>query len=180
MANSKIKQILVGTTTYDIEDAGAAHLSAANTFTGNNTFDKPLTIKPLEISEVYHATKIEDSQIALSFYTSSTASDALSSITLKDGSGYPQLDIKSESVMGTMGLSGSELTIGAHSSNYRLQASDSSLKLIAKYQPDFAETAITKTLIFPVNTAGTDTIALTSDIPIKTATLSGTTLTLTI
>ena len=38
MANSKIKQILVGTTTYDIEDAGAAHLSANNTFTGTNTF----------------------------------------------------------------------------------------------------------------------------------------------
>ena len=38
MANSKIKQILVGSTTYDIEDAGAAHLSANNTFTGVNTF----------------------------------------------------------------------------------------------------------------------------------------------
>ena len=38
MANSKIKQILVGTTTYDIEDAGAAHLSATNTFTGTNEF----------------------------------------------------------------------------------------------------------------------------------------------
>ena len=38
MANSKIKQILVGTTTYDIEDTGAAHLSTSNTFTGNNVF----------------------------------------------------------------------------------------------------------------------------------------------
>ena len=38
MANSKIKQILVGTTTYDIEDAGAAHLSVTNTFTGTNEF----------------------------------------------------------------------------------------------------------------------------------------------
>ena len=41
MANSKIKQILVGTTTYDIEDAGAAHLSAgSNLFTGVNRFRK--------------------------------------------------------------------------------------------------------------------------------------------
>ena len=38
MANSKIKQILVGTTTYDIEDASAAHLSTSNTFTGTNKF----------------------------------------------------------------------------------------------------------------------------------------------
>ena len=40
MANSKIKQILVGTTTYDIEDADAAHLSTDNTFRGTNTFKK--------------------------------------------------------------------------------------------------------------------------------------------
>ena len=39
MANSKIKQILVGTTTYDIEDASAAKLASDNTFTGDNTFD---------------------------------------------------------------------------------------------------------------------------------------------
>lgn len=38
MANSKIKQILVGTTTYDIEDSGAAHLSTSNTFTNFNEF----------------------------------------------------------------------------------------------------------------------------------------------
>lgn len=39
MANSKIKQILVGTTTYDIEDASAAKLASNNTFTGDNTFE---------------------------------------------------------------------------------------------------------------------------------------------
>ena len=38
MANSKIKQILVGTTTYDIEDASAAKLASDNIFTGINTF----------------------------------------------------------------------------------------------------------------------------------------------
>lgn len=45
MANSKIKQILVGSTTYDIEDSSAAHLSTDNTFSGSNTFEKPVIIK---------------------------------------------------------------------------------------------------------------------------------------
>lgn len=45
MANSKIKQILVGTTTYDIEDASAVHLSSDNTFTGSNTFSSAITAK---------------------------------------------------------------------------------------------------------------------------------------
>lgn len=43
MANSKIKQILVGSTTYDIEDSSAAHLSTDNTFTGINIFHKEET-----------------------------------------------------------------------------------------------------------------------------------------
>lgn len=45
MANSKIKQILVGTTTYDIEDASAAHKASDNTFTGSNTFSSAITAK---------------------------------------------------------------------------------------------------------------------------------------
>lgn len=45
MANSKIKQILVGTTTYDIEDANAAHIASDNTFTGSNTFNNAIIAK---------------------------------------------------------------------------------------------------------------------------------------
>lgn len=45
MANSKIKQILVGQTTYDIEDANAAHSASNNTFTGSNTFSSAITAK---------------------------------------------------------------------------------------------------------------------------------------
>lgn len=45
MANSKIKQILVGQTTYDIEDASAAHKASDNTFTGTNTFSNAITAK---------------------------------------------------------------------------------------------------------------------------------------
>ena len=51
MANSKIKQILVGTTTYDIEDADAMHLSANNTFTGTNTFKGKTTFKGVNIED---------------------------------------------------------------------------------------------------------------------------------
>lgn len=59
MANKRIKQILVGTTTYDIEDASAAKLASNNTFTGSNTFNKGITSKgsiliPFDNAESHH------------------------------------------------------------------------------------------------------------------------------
>ena len=85
MANSKIKQILVGTTTYDIEDAGAAHLSTSNTFTGTNTFEKIVTIKGAGL-------KIESSQGSTTYHQgnimyrpSTTSPDYILRMPAKDG-----------------------------------------------------------------------------------------------
>ena len=80
MANSKIKQILVGQTTYDIEDANAAHLSTDNTFSGSNTFEKPVIIKGTSSqgSTTYHQGYIQ-------YQPSTTGSAYLLQMPVKDG-----------------------------------------------------------------------------------------------
>ena len=151
------------TSDIDVTAAGNNTLTGTNIFTGSNTFDKPLTIKPLEISSAYFATKIENNQIATSFYTSSTNLDAFTYVKLLCDSAVPSLVIKSDSATVETGLSTNCLTMGWHDSNYQLCASDDSLKLVANYKPNSATTSVTKTLIFPVNTAGEGTLAIADD-----------------
>ena len=112
MANSKIKQILVGTTTYDIEDAGAAHLSSDNTFTGTNTFKNPVTIKGTSSP---HALKIEFDQGStiyhqgyIQYQPSTTGSTYLLQMPAKDGT----LALTSD-VVANPALTGSETNLTA-------------------------------------------------------------------
>ena len=119
MANSKIKQILVGSTTYDIEDAGAAHLATNNTFTGTNLFKGGTT----------------------QFLTSSA------------GLNDPKTDVGAYGILCQTGGN------------------------VGTYYKDGKITNGTNTLTLPLKTG---TLATTDDIKIKSASLSGTTLTLTI
>lgn len=85
MANSKIKQILVGSTTYDIEDSSAAHLSTDNTFSGSNTFEKPVIIKGagLKIESSQGSTTYNQGNIM--YRPSTTSPDYILRMPAKDG-----------------------------------------------------------------------------------------------
>lgn len=95
MANSKIKQILVGSTTYDIEDAGAAKLASDNTFTGINIFKSGLKVPTTSTfnygfkteSGVWFSVK-EKTNVASTVNSQRSKTVGGTSTSVSDGQGY--------------------------------------------------------------------------------------------
>lgn len=215
MANSKIKQILVGTTTYDIEDAGAAHLSASNIFTGmENTFGSVLC-SFLTVGNDSPGPGNDSQNITLDGSAQNISSGTLSLILGSPSSGtfrykFPckktvdeapaniVTENENNTFTGTNTFSSgnTKFTTPAaaeHDPHVKVDASgiccyagansDPAVDAFTSYHYDHityrvdAGVANICTLALPSNSG---TIALTSDIPIKTATLSGTTLSITL
>lgn len=168
-----------GTTTskslLDIGAGGSGDVTAAgnNTFTGSNTFSNDVTIstgKLLNLSANWYKTKLSATELLFEFHPNDNGS-ALSHTKISMDGSNPYIEVAGDSATASAQLYTYSLRLGYHSNSYLLKADDQ-FSLVNNIYGSSATT-----VTFPNKTG---TVALTSDIKIKSASLDGTTLTLTI